>query len=150
MRSKKLACVGDRPSTSGVRELVLALVAWEPMVAESPTVWVGVEAIDAPVVTRVETTAPVSAPTPVLETETFELVSGSENSGSSATLGEDSKDTESDGADVGLAAGLAVEPTVPVVEDDSWYQNILNFVHQDAKGDVGAPQDFAWVHIPHD
>ena len=87
--------------------------------------------------------------TPVSVPETFESTSsssGSESSGSSATLGEDFEGTESDGDDIGLAE----EPTVPVVKDDSWYQNILGFVHQEAEGDVGAPLDFARAHIPRD
>ena len=65
------------------------------------------------------------------------------------TLSEDSKDTESDSDDIGRVVGPTVEPAVPVVEDDSWYQNILDFVHQEAEGDVNAPPNFARAHIPH-
>ena len=72
--------------------------------------------------------------------------SGSESSGSSTTLGEDTEGTKSDGDDIGLAE----EPTVPVAEDDSWYQSIQDFIHQEAEGDTGAPPDFALAHIPRD
>lgn len=73
MRPKKLARVGDRPSSSGVHEPTPTLAVEEAVAVGTPTVQTEVEAIDTLAVTSVETIALVSAPAPTLGTETSKL-----------------------------------------------------------------------------
>ena len=145
MRSKKLARRGEGPSSSGGPES--ALVVEEPIPAPAVEEPVAVETSGAAVQEYVEMAgAPVVTTALVSSSKMIESSSssgGSEGFGSSATLDED---TESDGDDV----GPTVEAATPVVEDDAWYQNILDFIHQEAEGDVGAPPDFTQAYIPRD
>ena len=41
-------------------------------------------------------------------------------------------------------------PAAGMVEDDSWYVSMQDFVHLEAEGEAGTPPDFSRVHIPCD
>ena len=49
-----------------------------------------------------------------------------------------------------LEAGPTTPPVARFGKDDAWYQNILDFVQQEAEGGDMDTSDFSRAHIPHD
>ena len=164
MRPKKLACWGEGPSTFGQLEPTLASVTGELVVvgtmdnggegsgwdrdtsrrgyeeaSEASTIE---KAVEDPLLAEGET--PDTAP--VLDT------SGSESSGSESFVPstEGSEETESEEVTPEVGPSAPTPPATGMVEDDAWYRNILDFIHQVVEGDTGAPLDFVRAHIPHD
>ena len=170
MRPKKLAQKGEGPSVSGESEPTPVSVLEKPKVAESGVVMpvmdelvvtapadVGESEVAVPAAVEeseaavTEAAVPadveeseVAVPADVEEPRVTSSSSGSESSDSSTTLGEDSESAGSDSED----SGPAEEAAAPVVEDDSWYHRILEFVHLEAEGEAATPPDFTRVHIP--
>ena len=71
--------------------------------------------------------------------------SGSLGLGSFIPSTEDLEETKSEDLAPSVEAGPAA---AAMVEDDAWYRTILDFIRQEAEGNVGAHPNFARAHIP--